>query len=179
MNLTTFFYNKVSLFTIDQMFRRQKWNLISRSQVSLEEASTSIDRALNATLSQLFSARNGSELSPEALTQLRFPPESEREVAKAAEIYERALQLVFERVKNAGDSIAEVTPKNFTYLDIISPGGRPITNVFYPILRLFESVLKANWLSPKKEPGGTLRGAEHILFFQDGWTGEVHCKINR
>ena len=111
------------------MFRRQKWNLISRSQVSLEEASTSIDRALNATLSQLFSARNGSELSPEALTQLRFPPESEREVAKAAEIYERALQLVFERVKNAGDSIAEVTPKNFTYLDIISPGGLSIAYV--------------------------------------------------
>jgi len=32
--------------------------------------------------------------TPEALTQLRFPPESEREVAKAAEIYERTLQLV-------------------------------------------------------------------------------------
>jgi peroxidase len=70
--------------------------------VSLEEASTSIDRALNATLSQLFSKpREGeagtkiaTEQPPEALTQLRFPPESEREVAKAAEIYERTLQLV-------------------------------------------------------------------------------------
>ena len=72
--------------------------------VSLEEASTSIDRALNATLSQLFakpqkSGEEGAptvvtEQPPEALTQLRFPPESEREVAKAAEIYERTLQLV-------------------------------------------------------------------------------------
>jgi hypothetical protein len=64
-------------------------------KVSLEEASTSIDRALNATLAQLFSGGGGGGLAEStsgALTQLRFPPESEREVAKAAEIYERTLQ---------------------------------------------------------------------------------------
>jgi hypothetical protein len=64
-------------------------------KVSLEEASTSIDRALNATLAQLFSGDGGglAESTSGALTQLRFPPESEREVAKAAEIYERTLQV--------------------------------------------------------------------------------------
>ncbi len=63
-------------------------------KVSLEEASTSIDRALNATLAQLFSGGGGlAESTSGALTQLRFPPESEREVAKAAEIYERTLQV--------------------------------------------------------------------------------------
>jgi hypothetical protein len=68
----------------------------NKKQVSLEEASTSIDRALNATLSQLFSGqRAASEHSMEALTQLRFPPESEREIAKAAEIYERTLQVKY------------------------------------------------------------------------------------
>jgi hypothetical protein len=48
--------------------------------------------------------------------------ESEREVAKAAEVYERTLQLVFDRVRHSGDAIGDVTTKNFTYLDIISPG---------------------------------------------------------
>ena len=90
--------------------------------VSLEEASNSIDRALNATISQLFSANKNSEQNLETITQLRFPPESERQVAKAAEIYERTLQLVHDRVRDAGDAIGDVTPKNFTYLDLISPG---------------------------------------------------------
>ncbi len=90
--------------------------------VSLEEASNSIDRALNATISQLFLANKTSEKNSETITQLRFPPESERQVAKAAEIYERTLQLVHDRVQKAGDTIGDVTPKNFTYLDLISPG---------------------------------------------------------
>jgi hypothetical protein len=64
--------------------------------------------------------------------------ESEREVAKAAEVYERTLQLVFDRVRHSGDAIGDVTTKNFTYLDIISPGFKD-TGIFN--MRIYVNVI--------------------------------------
>ena len=54
----------------------------------------------------------------------RYPPEDQRGVARAAEIYERTLNLVAEKVKEKsqqGGQLSKVSSNNFTYEDLVSP----------------------------------------------------------
>lgn len=83
---------------------------------ALEEARLEVDRALNHTVSQLFG--NPHVRSPGELLQVfRFPTDDARSLARAAEIYERALEIVWSHVQ----SNAYFNLTDFSYEDILSP----------------------------------------------------------
>lgn len=69
-------------------------------RISLEEARNAIDKAVNGTLQNLFFRERGSRPTPSELLRLfRFPNAAAREVARAAEIYERTLQIIKRHVE--------------------------------------------------------------------------------
>ena len=68
--------------------------------VSLEQAQRDVDQAINQTVSRLFDG-NGSTTPAELLRLFRYPAHSERGVARAAEIFQRTLELVAAKVKDA------------------------------------------------------------------------------
>ncbi len=85
--------------------------------VALEEARTAVNRALDATVSTLFTGSGRNATPSELLRVFRYPPSSDREVARAAEIFERTLEIVAEKVRmGANLSAAEV----FSYEDLVS-----------------------------------------------------------
>ena len=92
--------------------------------VALEEALVDVDKALNSTLDHLFSASNrggnATSSSRELLRIFRYPPENQRGVARAAEVFERTLDLVAEKVKSIDDHSSR-SFSNFTYQDLVSP----------------------------------------------------------
>ena len=89
--------------------------------VALEEALADVDKALDSTLDHLFAGRSiGNTSSRELLRIFRYPPENERGVARAAEIFERTLDLVAEKVKS-GLQYNSTSFSNFTYQDLVSP----------------------------------------------------------
>ena len=69
--------------------------------VALEEATLEVDKAIKSTVDNLFSgSRSITNSTPAELLRLfRYPPESQRGLARSAEIYERTLQLVAEKVR--------------------------------------------------------------------------------
>ncbi len=84
--------------------------------VALEEATKQVDEALEQTVEQLF---NGNSTASSHLVRLfRYPPETERGLARAAEIYDRTLYLVGEKVKSQKQIEATA---NFSYNDLLSP----------------------------------------------------------
>lgn len=87
--------------------------------VSLEEATRDVDQALNSTLEKLFSTgKSITNSTPgELLKIFRFPPEDQRGVARAAEIFERTLELVADKVRAKNSLNAE----EFQYEDLVSP----------------------------------------------------------
>ena len=93
--------------------------------LALEQASIDVNKALNATVHALFedphSRKNATPM--ELLRVFRYPPTSEREVARAGEIYERTLELVANHVKEHGDEYAGLKLGDFTYEDLISPSN--------------------------------------------------------
>jgi hypothetical protein len=56
--------------------------------VALEEASQSVDRAINATVARLFSGQRADNVSTpaELLRVFRYPAQSNRDLARAAEV---------------------------------------------------------------------------------------------
>lgn len=92
--------------------------------VALEQASTDVSKALNATVQSLFDPNSGKNATPmELLRVFRYPASNEREVARAAEIYERTLELVANHVKDHGEEYAGLKLGDFTYEDLISPSN--------------------------------------------------------
>jgi peroxidase len=62
---------------------------------AVEEARRAVDRAVNDTIAQLFSRDRSTRLTHAELIRLnRFPNAAAREIARAAEVYERALTVV-------------------------------------------------------------------------------------
>lgn len=61
--------------------------------VAFQEARKSVDRAVNDTLTKLFARERGTKNSSpnELFRLLRFPNAEARDVARAADIYERTL----------------------------------------------------------------------------------------
>ena len=88
--------------------------------VSLEEASIDVDKALNSTLDSLFSGSKSfnNTSTRELLRIFRYPPENQRGLARSAEIFERTLDLVAQKVQQA---TFDSNQNNFTYQDLISP----------------------------------------------------------
>ena len=74
--------------------------------VALEEATLEVDKAIKMTIDNLFSgSRSLTNSTPSELLRIfRYPPESQRDLAKSAEIYERTLRLVAEKVHNKSKS---------------------------------------------------------------------------
>ena len=70
--------------------------------VALEEATLEVDKAIKMTIDSLFSgSRSLTNSTPSELLRIfRYPPESQRDLARSAEIYERTLQLVAQKVHN-------------------------------------------------------------------------------
>ncbi|XP_071446700.1 peroxidasin homolog [Hetaerina americana] len=91
-------------------------------QAALEEARHSVDKAVNDTLNMLRGAREGGHPrapSPGDLLRLfRYPGPVERDLARAAEIYERTLANVRRHVA-AGLKLDQ--PDEFSYEDLLSP----------------------------------------------------------
>ncbi|EEB18896.1 Thyroid peroxidase precursor, putative [Pediculus humanus corporis] len=89
-------------------------------QKAFEEASRDIDHAVDNTLKTfVHRPRNGPPLSAGELMRLvRFPNAAARQVARAAEVYERTLYLIRKHVESG----MKVKPeKDFSYKDILSP----------------------------------------------------------
>ena len=94
--------------------------------VALEEALVDVDKALNSTLDALFSSSSSNAFSNASSRELirifRYPPENQRGVARAAEVFERTLDLVAEKVKSIENHPSSSSSfANFTYQDLVSP----------------------------------------------------------
>ncbi|GLH03915.1 Peroxidasin, partial [Gryllus bimaculatus] len=88
-------------------------------QQAFQEASRAIDRAVNDTLTRLFSQdRAAKPASPNELFRLlRFPNQEARDLARAADIYERTLVNIRKHVE-AGMKLNLTT--DFSYKDLLS-----------------------------------------------------------
>ncbi|KFM73649.1 Peroxidasin, partial [Stegodyphus mimosarum] len=82
---------------------------------ALDEARQEIDKALNHTLYELFEEPH-KRMPGELLQAFRFPTNEARDAARAAEIYERALEIVWDHVQNG----AQFNLTEFSYSDILS-----------------------------------------------------------
>lgn len=68
---------------------------------AVEEARRSVDRAVNDTIAALFSRDRSTRLTHAELIRLnRYPNPTAREIARAAEVYDRALSVIRRRVEN-------------------------------------------------------------------------------
>lgn len=68
---------------------------------ALEEARRAVDRAVNETITGLFSRDRSSRLTHSELLRInRFPTAAARDVARAAEVYERALAVIKRHVES-------------------------------------------------------------------------------
>lgn len=83
---------------------------------SVEEARLEVDKAINHTVNQLFS-NSSHRRPPELLHIFRFPNEDTRNLIRAAEIYERTLEIVWNKVESG----IKLNLSEFSYKDILSP----------------------------------------------------------
>ncbi|GFT51376.1 peroxidasin [Trichonephila clavipes] len=84
---------------------------------AVDEARSDIDKALNHTLFELFGQPH-RRTPGELLQAFRYPTNEARQAARSAEIYERALEIVW---SHAHDSGLQFNLSEFTYNDILSP----------------------------------------------------------
>lgn len=86
--------------------------------LAFQEASASVDRAINATIQSLFN-RGGVPHTPSSLMRLmRFPDAATRNIVRAADVYERTLTNIRRHVQ-AGLKINHT--EEFSYQDLLSP----------------------------------------------------------
>jgi peroxidase len=92
--------------------------------VALEEAILEVNKALNSTVERLFSGQKSltSSTPSELIRIFRYPPVSDRQVARAAEIYERTLELVAKKTYGSNEDWKKQS-SNFSYTDLVSPGN--------------------------------------------------------
>lgn len=87
---------------------------------AVAEAQRTVDRALNHTVNILFQNQRHTNRTPaELLNIFRFPSESERELARAGEIYLRTLELVQAKVQEGG----HYNLSTFSVSKLISPAN--------------------------------------------------------
>ncbi|XP_059088461.1 peroxidasin-like isoform X1 [Tigriopus californicus] len=92
--------------------------------LALDEASKTIRNAINNTVTRLFSRGSAPAATPgDLLKVFRYPPESERAVAQAAEIYERTLELVAKKIHEERTDYSQDNLATFKYEDLISPAN--------------------------------------------------------
>ncbi|XP_048582220.1 peroxidasin [Nematostella vectensis] len=90
---------------------------------SIDQAISSVDRALKSSIRKLF--RNTQPRSPSDLLALfRFPSPEAQQIARAAEVFERTIQLVHEHVADL--EMVNVTSENgernqHSFFDLLSP----------------------------------------------------------
>ena len=87
---------------------------------AIAEAQRTVDRALNHTVSVLFEVGQHTDRTPgELLNIFRYPSASERELARAGEIYIRTLELVEAKVREGG----RYNLSSFSLAKLISPAN--------------------------------------------------------
>ncbi|XP_041987312.1 peroxidasin [Aricia agestis] len=86
--------------------------------IALTEATRDVDQAIARTIDQLFNNSNGTNNINDLYRITRFPNAPAREVARAAEIYERTLDKVKGFIQS-GLKVTSVEP--FNYENILSP----------------------------------------------------------
>lgn len=88
--------------------------------ISIQEARLTVDRALNSTVELLFHHHQHTNRTPSQLLNIfRFPSGSERELARAGEIYHRTLELVEAKIKEGG----RYNLTAFSVTNLISPAN--------------------------------------------------------
>lgn len=85
---------------------------------SLVRATNNVDRALNASIKKLFDSPRPRKPS-DLLALFRFPSPAAQEIARAAEIFERTIQLVHEHVKEM-DKV-NVSNDKYNFFHLLSP----------------------------------------------------------
>lgn len=80
--------------------------------LAFQEASAEVDRAVNATISALFSNDKGQPSPYSLMRMLRFPDATSRNLARAADVYERTLVNIRKHI-NAGVKINLTDSKFF------------------------------------------------------------------
>lgn len=92
-------------------------------RIAFSEASAEVDTAINQTVASLFRPSPAETSSRRDYGDLfrivRFPTGPARELARAAEIYERTLVNIRKHI-NAGSNVTANVSTNFTYDDILS-----------------------------------------------------------
>lgn len=84
---------------------------------AVEEARRAVDRAVNETIASLFSRDRSSRLTHSQLIRInRFPSPGVREIARAAEVYERALAVIRRHVENGVQFTLPGLSHSFIYL---------------------------------------------------------------
>ena len=91
--------------------------------VSLQTIGTTLMNRRQLVSFSVFRSSSVNQTNPGDLVRIfRYPPEDQRGVARAAEIYERTLDLVAEKVKKSlQGQLSKVSSTNFTYEDLVSP----------------------------------------------------------
>lgn len=85
---------------------------------SIGQAISNVDRALNASIRKLFSSSQPRRPS-DLLALFRFPSPAAQQIARAAEIFERAIQLVHEHVEEM--EMVNVSQKRYSFFHLLSP----------------------------------------------------------
>uniref|UniRef100_A0A1B6E548 Uncharacterized protein n=2 Tax=Clastoptera arizonana TaxID=38151 RepID=A0A1B6E548_9HEMI len=84
--------------------------------LAFQEASASVDRAINSTIKSLFS--HGPPTPSYLMRILRYPDETSRNVVRAAEVFERTLVNIRRHIQSG---LKVNTSKEFDYKDLLTP----------------------------------------------------------
>lgn len=85
-------------------------------KIAFQEANSEIDKAINNTIDNLFHSK-GPHSSSELFRLIRYPDAPARELAKAAEVYERTLYNIRKHVEKG---MTMKNPSDFNYREILS-----------------------------------------------------------
>lgn len=88
-------------------------------KIAFAEASAEVDRAINKTIDNLINNK-GPHNPSELFRIIRYPDAPARELARAAEVYERTLVNIRKHVEN-GQMMANNFTTDFNYKEILSP----------------------------------------------------------
>ncbi|XP_052896954.1 peroxidasin isoform X1 [Anopheles moucheti] len=89
-------------------------------RIAIAEASREVDMAINQTIGRMFgTGRNTTRYHDDLFRIVRFPTGPAREIARAAEVYERALVIIRKHVESGANLTTNTT--DFWYRDLLSP----------------------------------------------------------
>uniref|UniRef100_A0A4Y0BLU1 Peroxidasin n=1 Tax=Anopheles funestus TaxID=62324 RepID=A0A4Y0BLU1_ANOFN len=89
-------------------------------RIAIAEASREVDMAINQTIGRMFATgRNTTRYHDDLFRIVRFPTGPAREIARAAEVYERALVIIRKHVETGANLTTNTT--DFWYQDLLSP----------------------------------------------------------